>query len=49
LSKVNFLKYIYTSSNQGKYGYLMKIVAIKQQNNEYVTKKRQKTCEEIPN
>jgi hypothetical protein len=35
----------YSSSNNVNYGFFMKIVAIKQQNNEYVPKKRQKACE----
>jgi hypothetical protein len=44
--KGKFLKiFTYFSSNHLNIGLFMKIVAIKQQNNEYVPKKRQKACE----
>ena len=38
-------KYLLIHLQTSNYGFFIKIVAIKQQNNEYVSKKRQKACE----
>ena len=45
-SKIPNISIILQTSN---YGLFIKIVAIKQQNNEYVSKKRQKACEGVLN